>query len=285
MTVLITGGTGNTGLKLARLLRNASIPVLITSRSGSAPDSFPAVRFDWFDSSTFSAPFEKDTDIDKIYFVGPRNENMLSIAKPFIDLAVEKGVKQWVILGGSQGKKGGKVHGAVHQYLDEKDVDHTMLRSAWFQENFSTQFLHSIKTRNEIMSAVGNGHIPFVSSSDIAQAAFEVLTTDSKELKNCEPYVVGPELFTYDETATLLSETLGRTITHRRIPFEEVHKFWVSIGLAEDTAARLARLETNAANGSDEACFNAEDRKEIKFTGKKTLRQYFEENKDIWVPA
>ncbi|KAF9009626.1 hypothetical protein BDQ17DRAFT_1421793 [Cyathus striatus] len=63
------GGTGNTGLKLARLLHAANIPILITSRSGTAPESFPAVKFDWNDS-TFSAPFEKDPSIDKVYLIG-----------------------------------------------------------------------------------------------------------------------------------------------------------------------------------------------------------------------
>ncbi|KAF9009633.1 hypothetical protein BDQ17DRAFT_1421798 [Cyathus striatus] len=282
MTVLITGGTGNTGFKLARLLHGANIPVLITSRSGTAPEGFPAVRFYWFDSSTFSAPFEKDHNIDTVYLVTPSPDGALSLMKPFIDLAIEKGVKQWVLLGGSSAERGRPDMGGVHGYLDDKGVDHALLRPTWFSDNFSSVYLHDINTKNEFASSVEDGRIPFVTSQDIAQAAFEILTTDSKVLKNSEPYIVGPELFSYDEAAALLSEVIGRKIMHRRRPAKETRDTLLSFGVPKNTAEFLSHLEVRTANGAEETVFNAEDRKEVKYTGKKTLREYFEENKGVW---
>ncbi|KAF9009631.1 NADH(P)-binding-domain-containing protein [Cyathus striatus] len=254
MTVLILGGTGSTGLKLAHLLRNANIPVLITSRSGVAPDGFPAVRFDWSDSTTFSAPFQTEHQIDKIYFIGPRVQDMISAVKPFVDLAIEKGVKQWVLVGGTSAQKGGHGMGGVYGYLDDKGVDHAILRPTWFSDNFATQYTYSIKTKNEFVSAAGNGRIPFVASDDIAQAGFDLLTTESKELRN------------------LNRTSLARTSHLRR-------------GLPQSIADFVTALNVRTASGTEEVSFNAEDRKDIKYVGKKTLREFFEENKDVWVSA
>lgn len=49
MAILITGGTGKTGLKLAHLLNKANHPTLLTSRKGQVPHPFNGVKFDWLD--------------------------------------------------------------------------------------------------------------------------------------------------------------------------------------------------------------------------------------------
>ncbi|KAF9004803.1 hypothetical protein BDQ17DRAFT_1399589 [Cyathus striatus] len=283
MTILVTGGTGKTGLKLARLLRAANIPLLITSRAGTAPESLPAVKFNWNDLSTFSAPFEKDPNIDKVYLVGPIELDMLPTMKPFIDLAIRKGVKKWVLLGAAQSGKGGPMIGTVHQYLHDKGVVYTVLRPSWFHENFSFRSIESIKKRDEIVTAAEDGRIPFISAQDIAQAAFEAFTTD--DYNYAEPFIFGPELLTYDDAAGLFSEVLGRKITHRRIPVEELIALCQSVGIPDDYSVVLAGMEKQLANGVEEKAFLAEGGKTIKYVGKAKLRDYIEKNKDIWAPA
>ncbi|KAF9009632.1 hypothetical protein BDQ17DRAFT_1348466, partial [Cyathus striatus] len=157
------------------------------------------IRFDWSDSTTFSAPFKTEHYIDKIYFISPRVLDILAVVKPFVDLAIEKGVKQWVLVGGSIEQTGGHGTQAVHGYLDDKGVDHATLRATWFSDNFIAYYGDCVKTKNEIITAAEDGRIPFVASEDVAKAAFEVFTTDSKELRNATPYVLGPELHSYDE--------------------------------------------------------------------------------------
>ncbi|KAF8991102.1 hypothetical protein BDQ17DRAFT_1255209 [Cyathus striatus] len=283
MTILITGGTGKTGLKLARLLHAANIPLLITSRAGTASESLPAVKFNWYDPSTFSAPFEKDPSIDKVYLVGPTELDMLPIMKPFIDLAITKGVKKWVVLSSVQSGKGGPMIGTVHQYLHDKGVVYTVLRPSWFYENFSWSFIESIKKRNEIVTAAEDGRVPFISAQDIAQVAFEALTTD--DYNYAEPFIFGPELLTYDDAAALFSEVLGRKITHRRVPVEETIAFWRGVGLPDDYSVVLGGFEKKLPTGVEEKFFLTEGGKTIKYIGKTTLREYIEKNKDTWAPA
>jgi uncharacterized protein YbjT (DUF2867 family) len=142
MTILITGGTGKTGLKLAHLLSKAGHAVLLTSRKGEVPQPFKGVKFDWLEPSTFTNPFDADPAIDRVYVVGPIGVlDTLPHVKPFIDLAVTKGVKRFVVLSGSPVGKGGPVAGKVHEYLEEIGVDYAVLRPTWFMGMHRTTFM------------------------------------------------------------------------------------------------------------------------------------------------
>jgi len=132
MTILITGGTGKTGSQLARLLDIAKIPVVIASRSGNVPAPFEGVKFDWFDESTYRNAFDAHPDIDKVYLVLPSLFDPTPIAKSFIDFAVSKGVKRFVLLSASLLGEGDDGTGKVHGYLVESGVDYVVLRPTWF---------------------------------------------------------------------------------------------------------------------------------------------------------
>ena len=132
MTILITGGTGKTGSQLARLLDIANIPYVIASRSGSAPAPSEGVKFDWFDESTYRNPFDARSDIDKVYLVFPSVFDPGLIAKSFIDFAISKGVKRFVLLSASGLEKGGNGSGKAHDYLAESGADYIVLRPTWF---------------------------------------------------------------------------------------------------------------------------------------------------------
>ena len=141
MTILITGGTGKTGLKLAHLLNKAGHTILLTSRKGQVPHPFKGVKFDWLDPSTFTNPFNADRAIDRVYVVGPVGVfDTLPHVKPFIDLAVTKGVKRFVVLSASAIPKGGPVAGKVHEYLEKIGVDYAVLRPTLFMGMHPTVF-------------------------------------------------------------------------------------------------------------------------------------------------
>lgn len=146
MTTLITGGTGKTGLILAKLLTKAGQPVLLTSRKGVAPAPFRAVKFDWYDQSTFAAPFDVKAEvaddagpagltlaIDRIYIIAPDTLHPGPIAKPFIDLAIVNGVKRFVLLGGTHQSSGSLDTGEVQQLLEESGAEYAVLKATWFQ--------------------------------------------------------------------------------------------------------------------------------------------------------
>ena len=137
MTILVIGGTGQTGSILSRLLKEANQSILITSRSGTAPGPYKAVKFDWSDEKTFENPFNVDSNIDRVYLVLPAVLDLFTITKPFIDLAVSRGVKRFILLSATQFPP---TMDTIYKYLVDIKVDYAVLRPTAFQR---TYFLNS----------------------------------------------------------------------------------------------------------------------------------------------
>ncbi|KAG6833045.1 hypothetical protein H0H87_012056 [Tephrocybe sp. NHM501043] len=278
MTILLIGGTGTTGLPLARRLHEANHPVLLTSRSRPVPEPFKGVRFDWQDPSTYENPFKAAADIDRIYIVCPQVHDMVSATRPFLELAVSKGVKRFVLLSALGSPQGSHTMGQVHEYIINLGVDYCVIRPAWFIENFGFHYLHAIRNENIIPSATKNGRIPLVGVDDVVDTAFKALVDEKSP--NAEQIVVGPELFSYDEAAALLTTALGREIVHKRLTDEESIALF-SGGADGGVAEELLQMEKFIADGGEEAGFNAGS--EGKVVGHRRLGDYIKANKDLWV--
>lgn len=140
-TILILCSTGKTGARLAKLLHaSGHHSLVLASRkglipaefSGSGSPSVKAVKFDWTDPSSFGNAFALDSNIDQVYLVGPDVVNMLPPSKLFIDLAIDRGVKNFVLLSATTCEKGGPAMGEIHGYLDQIGVGYIALRPTWF---------------------------------------------------------------------------------------------------------------------------------------------------------
>lgn len=146
MAVLLTGGTGKTSVRTARLLQDANIPFLLASRKAeaAAPSGMPATRFDWLDSSTFQSPFQHrfpdGERISAVYLVAPEVADPAPPMNAFIDYAVsEHGVGRFVLCAGSSAELGGPYHGKVWQHLVDVGVGYCVLRPTWFMGASSLQ--------------------------------------------------------------------------------------------------------------------------------------------------
>jgi uncharacterized protein YbjT (DUF2867 family) len=135
-TVLVLGGTGKTGSRITRLLEASSVPFLAASRSGAGDNG---VKFDWMDRATWDIPFgaaSPDAPITAVWLIGAPILEMAPLARDFIDLAREKGVRRFVFLSASSVECGGPVHGQVHQYLkelgDAGQIEWAVMRPTWF---------------------------------------------------------------------------------------------------------------------------------------------------------
>lgn len=133
MSILLTGGTGKTSIRIARLLQNTNMRFILTSRQGIVPEPFTGVKFDWYDPATFENPFAIESNIESVYLVPPLGSpDVIKAMKPFIDLAVEKGVKRFVLLSISTLDAGSPYMGKVHEYLISLGVDYFVIRPSWF---------------------------------------------------------------------------------------------------------------------------------------------------------
>ncbi|KAF7327081.1 NAD(P)-binding protein [Mycena kentingensis (nom. inval.)] len=281
MTILLTGGTGKSTTPLARLLHAAGHPILLASRSGTAPHPFPAgtgVKFDWLDASTFDNAFAAtapSNPVDRVYLVPPSGiVDMLPAMRPFIDFAVVKGVKRFVLMSAGLIEAGGPAMGKVHEYLaqHQPEVEFCVLRPSYFFENFLQFYSDTIRERDEVVSATEDGRIGFVSTEDIAEVAFHALV--DPEIKHKEPIIVGPELLSYDQIASRLSQVLNRPIKHKRISVDELITVFLKRGMGEEYARIMAQTDAFIADGAEEQLYARAD-----VVGTRKIGDFFEENK------
>lgn len=67
-------------------------------------------------------------------------------------------------------------------------------------ENFSEeQFWHPTQEENRVVTATGDGKLPFVAAEDIAAVAARALTDEKPH--NTEHIVLGPELLRYQDVS------------------------------------------------------------------------------------
>ncbi|PQE31063.1 agroclavine dehydrogenase protein [Rutstroemia sp. NJR-2017a WRK4] len=281
-TILLLGGTGKVASRIAALLHASSYPTLLAHRSSaplsSLPD-VPACKFDWTDASTYSNPFQQVQNIQAVFLVAPPVMDMLPPMKDFIDLAVEKGVKRFVLLSASLLPAGGPAMGMVHEYLSSLKLDYAVLRPTWFMENFSEQHHRvTIRDTNSITSATGNGKVPFVSADDIAAVGFHALTDET--LQERDLVILGPEALSYDDVAEIIGRAVGRKITHVKVSAQELSRQMTSVGIPKDYADMLAGMDDGINKGAEERLNNTV----LEVTGKQPKRftDFVEDAKAVW---
>ena len=140
MTILLTGGTGKTTSRLAALLVQQGVPVLLASRSGSTLDGLKSCRFDWLEEATYANPFNAVSDILALYIVPPEIDDMLPPVRAFIDYALEKGVNRLVLVSASSIECGGPAHGQIHEYVKSLNVEYGILRRKFSCLSISANF-------------------------------------------------------------------------------------------------------------------------------------------------
>ena len=130
-TILLLRGTGRISSHIAPLLSHTGYTTLLGSSSGSvklpSPDCH-GVKFDWFDSSTWSAPFANQPIISAIFLVAPPILECVSLMKSFINLAIVHKVKRLVLLFESSMDVGdGSSYGQIPHYVAELGVEYAIL--------------------------------------------------------------------------------------------------------------------------------------------------------------
>ncbi|KAK4105395.1 NAD(P)-binding protein [Parathielavia hyrcaniae] len=262
--ILVLGGTGTVGSRIVRQLSSyhstadsssPSYHVLVASRTGSSsssldqPQNVQHVTFDWYNQDTWSNPFSASpVPIRSVYLIAPPSLDADRIMTSFVDFARERAARRFVLQSASSIEPGGPAMGKVHSYLRELgsrgELQWAVLRPTWFQQNFADQPSHvkSIKEESKIYSATGEGKIPWVSADDIAAVAVRALTNEVPP--NTEYLVLGPELLSYDETAGILSDVLGRKIVHVDLTADGLEQRHQSFGMPENYSKMMSAMDT-----------------------------------------
>jgi uncharacterized protein YbjT (DUF2867 family) len=125
-------------------------------------------------------------------------------------------------------------------------LSHSILRPAWFMQNFSETFLKPVN--DEIVVPCGTGAEAFVSAEDIASVAVATLSNPARHAGRAYA-PTGPDALTFEEAARLISIAAGRKITYRDIDRNEWINAMIHAGVPAEYGAVLRLLTETVANG------------------------------------
>jgi uncharacterized protein YbjT (DUF2867 family) len=235
-TTLVLGGTGKTGRRVAERLQARGVPVRIGSRSGEPP-------FDWEDRSTWPAALAGMGAVYVSYYPDIAARGAVEAVASFADLAVTSGVPRLVLLSGRGEEE------AVHaeQAVRESGAQLTVVRSTWFMQNFSEDYMVDGVLSGEIALPAGDTPEPFVDADDIADVAVAALTDDKHVGRLYE--VTGPRLLTLSDVAEELSTATGRDIRYVPVSIDEYAAAAAENGVPADVIAILTYLFGEVLDG------------------------------------
>ncbi|MET8471394.1 NAD(P)H-binding protein [Streptomyces sp. NPDC004856] len=263
-TVLVTGATGRTGRAVADAARAAGLDVRAASRSG-------AVRFDWDDRGTWDAALR---GADGAYLAHPVDIGAPGTARDVGALArraVELGVRRIVLLSARGEDQALPAEAAVRA----AGADWTVLRCAWFQQNFSEGPLAEQVRGGELAFAAPAGlREPFVDVRDIADVAVAVLAEPTDRYVGEVLELTGPEPLTW---GAALAEVAAATGTQKRyvpVPVREYGAVLAGLGVPAEEVAFLVELFGTLLDGRNAA--TAGDVERVLGRGPRPFREFAE---------
>jgi ergot alkaloid biosynthesis protein len=246
-TILVTGGTGKVGRRVARRLRENGYDVYTASRKQgveSGNENVAHRSFDWADETTYRAVL---AGVQRLFLVAP-----VRVADPseqmnmFLTYALQAGVQRVVLLSSSLVQEGMMGPGMVHKAIREQAPEWAVLRPSWFMQNFVEDHYHATSIRDEgvIVAATGDGCVGFVDADDIAEVALHVLI--DAQPHNRDYIITGPQALSYAQVAQILSQTFGRSINFVCLPPEQMQARLVAAGMPPAFAELMAQVEYQA---------------------------------------
>ncbi|MEK1850571.1 MAG: NAD(P)H-binding protein [Phyllobacterium sp.] len=237
--VLVIGGTGKTGRRVAERLTALGVPVRIGSRNAT-----PA--FDWEKPETWTTALEGISAAYITYYPDLAVPGAAEAVGDLARLAVRKGVKRLVLLSG----RGEPEAQRAEQMLQASGADWTIVRASWFMQNFSESMLLGPILAGEMALPVSSVREPFIHADDIADVVTASLTDDRHIGQLYE--VTGPRMLTFAEAAGEIATATGRAIDYRTITPEEFIQGLEQEQVPADIAALVNELFTVVLDGRNE---------------------------------
>lgn len=235
--ILVIGATGKTGRRVANKLEAKGLPVRRGSRSSATP-------FDWEAPETWAPALSGARAAYVTYFPDLAFPGAVEKLESLVETAKDAGVEHLVLLSGR-----GEHHARLgEEVVRNSGVDFTLIRAAWFAQNFSEGYLRDPILAGVLPMPGGDNAEPIIDIEDIADVAVAALTGDGHRAKLYE--VTGPRLMAFAEMAEVLGQSTGRSIRHIPISFEDFHANVAAAGgdFVADVFTAIARETLDGRN-------------------------------------
>ena len=235
--ILVIGATGKTGSRVANKLEAKGVAVRRGARKSATP-------FDWEDSSTWAPVLNGVSKAYVTYFPDLAFPGAVEKLEAFTKVAADTGLEHMALLSG----RGEHFATMGEETVRNSGLPFTIVRAAWFAQNFSEGYLHDPILGGVLPMPGGEIKEPIIDIDDIADVVVAALTEDGHIGERYE--VTGPRLMTFAEMAEVLSRTLGRHIQHIPITFEDFHANVAASGdtFVADVFTAIARETLDGRN-------------------------------------
>ena len=231
-TILILGGTGTIGAKVAALLAEQGEAVRVGTRT---PKQTADIRFDFTDPAAFAPAF---AGVDRVYLLSPAGyTDQAGLVGPALDFAIARQVK--IVFQTAMGVDASDEipFRQLELKIERSGVPFVFIRPNWFSDNLGTYWLSQVRA-GELRLPAADGRTSFVDARDIAASAVAVLTSDRFDGKAYD--LTGPEAVTYADVAAALGKTLGKPVAYTPIDDDTFVAEWAAAGMSEAYARALS---------------------------------------------
>ena len=235
--ILVIGSTGKTGSRIVRSLTEKGFPVREGSRNSAIP-------FDWEKTETWAPALSGVKAAYVSYFPDLAFPGAAEKIEALAEVAKSAGVRKLVLLSGR-----GEAHAQkCEQIIRNCGLDFTLVRAAWFAQNFSEGYLQAPVLDGVVALPAGDIKEPIADVDDIADVAVAALTDDRH---NGELYeITGPRLLSFAEAAAEISAAAGIPVRYMPITLDEFHAGMLEIGgpLIADVFTEICRETLDGHN-------------------------------------
>ena len=219
--ILVLGGKGKTGSRVAERLTKLGKTIRIGSRSEKP-------SFDWENPETWAGALE---GMDTVYITFQPDlavPGALKAIEAFTSQAVKAGIQKMVLLSG----KGEKEAELCEQVVMNAGADWTIVRASWFNQNFSESFFLDPILAGHVALPRAEALVPYVDVDDIADVVVESLLDNKHVGQTYE--LTGPRQLTFKQVTEEISKVTGRDIKFESITMDEYTKMLKEYQVPED---------------------------------------------------
>ncbi len=236
LPILVLGGTGKTGRRVAERLRARDLPVRVGSRSAQPP-------FDWEDRTTW---VRRSTASHRPTF--PTNPTSPCPARSrrsaHLPSSPSRGKsRDWCCWPVAVSTRPSKPSGP----LLPPALELTIVRSTWFSQNFSEDYFRDYVLAGVVALPAGETPEPFVDADDIADVAVAALTDDRHIGELYE--LTGPRLLSFAEAVQEIAHAAGRDIRYVPVPLDAFASELAAHGAPRDVVELVTYLFGEVLDG------------------------------------
>jgi uncharacterized protein YbjT (DUF2867 family) len=206
--ILVLGGTGKTGRRVASRLQERGHQVRIGSRRG-------APAFDWDAPATWEPALRGATAVYLSYYPDLAIPGAADVIGGLARLAVRSGVRRIVLLSGRGEPEAERAEAEVMA----AGAAWTVVRCSWFNQNFSEGYLLEPILSGELALPSDLVPEPFVDADDIADVAVAALTDDGHAGQVYD--LTGPRSLRFADAVQEIATASGRPVRYLSVSLAE----------------------------------------------------------------